>query len=44
MAKYRIEAPVDYISGHLRDGVFTGMIELTDEEAESIKNNPSELR
>lgn len=42
--KYLITAPVDYVMGHLRYGHFEGVLELTDEELESIKQNPDILR
>lgn len=37
--KYRIEVPIDWVSGYLRYGHFEGTVELTDEEIEKIKNN-----
>lgn len=40
--KIYIEAPVDYIVGHLRYGHYEGEIELTDEEFEIFKENPNE--
>lgn len=36
--KYKIKIPVDYIAGYLRYGHFEGIVELTDEEVEQIKN------
>ena len=42
--KYLINAPVDYIIGHLRYGHFEGVVELSDDELIKIKQNPNLLR
>ena len=38
--KIYINAPVDYIIGHLRYGHYEGEVELTDEEFKQLKENP----
>lgn len=40
MKKVSINAPLDYIAGHLRYGHFEGILEMTDEEFEQFKKNP----
>lgn len=44
MAKYKIIAPVEYITGHLRYGHYEGELELTEEELQKINENPNLLR
>ena len=41
MNKVFINAPVEYLMGHLRYGHYEGTIELTDEEFEEFKKNPT---
>ena len=36
--KYKIEIPTGWIAGYLKYGHFEGIVELTDEELEEIKN------
>ena len=38
--KIYINAPVEYVIGHLRYGHYEGEIELTDEEFEKFEENP----
>lgn len=40
MKKVSIDAPLEYIVGHLRYGHFEGELEMTDEEFEEFKKNP----
>lgn len=40
MRKVFIDAPLDYVAGHLRYGHLEGVLELTDEEFEQFKKNP----
>ena len=40
--KVFINAPVEYLIGHLRYGHYEGTIELTDEEFEEFKKNPAD--
>lgn len=39
--KYRIEAGLDYVQGHLRYGHLEGTVELTDEELAKLKKDPN---
>ena len=38
--KIYINAPVEYITGHISYGHYEGEVELTDEEFEEFKENP----
>lgn len=38
--KIYINAPVEYVIGHLRYGHYEGEVELTNEEFEKFKENP----
>lgn len=40
--KIYINAPVEYITGHIRYGHYEGEVELNDEEFEKFKENPDE--
>lgn len=40
MKKVSIDAPLEYVVGHLRYGHFEGELEMTDEEFEEFKKNP----
>ena len=40
MKKILIDAPLEYVAGHLRYGHFEGVIEVPDEEFEKFKENP----
>lgn len=40
MKKVFIDAPLDYVAGHLRYGHLEGVWEMTDEEFEQFKENP----
>ena len=40
MKKILIDAPLEYVAGHLRDGHLGGTITITDEEFEKFKENP----
>lgn len=40
MKKILIDAPLEYIAGHLRYGHLEGTITITDEEFEKFKENP----
>ena len=40
MKRILIDAPLEYIAGHLRYGHFEGVIEVPDEEFEKFKENP----
>lgn len=40
MKKILIDAPLEYVSGHLRYGHLEGVIEISDEEFEKFKENP----
>ena len=40
MKKVFINAPLEYVAGHLCSGVLDGYIKLTDEEFEEFKKNP----
>lgn len=42
--KYSIYIPVEYLIGHLRCGHYEGVLELTDEEYEQIKQDPDLLK
>lgn len=43
MKKVFINAPLEYVAGHLRSGVLDGYIKLTDEEFEEFKKNPADF-
>ena len=38
-----INAPIDWVSGHLRYGHFEGLVDLTEEEFEQFKENPEQV-
>lgn len=40
MKKILIDAPLEYVAGHLRYGHLEGVIEVPDEEFEKFKENP----
>lgn len=40
MKTIKIEAPVEYCAGHLRDGYYTGTVNLSDEEYQRFIENP----
>lgn len=40
MKKILIDAPLEYVTGHLRYGHLGGTITITDEEFEKFKENP----
>lgn len=40
MRKVFIDAPLDYVTGHLRYGHLEGIVEMTDEEFEQFKKDP----
>lgn len=40
MKKILIDAPLEYVAGHLRYGHLEGIITITDEEFEKFKENP----
>lgn len=40
MKKIFIDAPLDYVAGHLRYGHLEGIVEMTDEEFERFKKDP----
>lgn len=40
MKKILIDAPLEYVTGHLRYGHLEGTITITDEEFEKFKENP----
>lgn len=40
MKKILIDAPLEYVAGHLRYGHLEGTITITDEEFEKFKENP----
>lgn len=40
MKKILIDAPLEYVAGHLRYGHLEGIVNLTDEEFEQFKANP----
>ena len=40
MKKIFIDAPLDYVAGHLRYGHLEGIVEMTDEEFERFKEDP----
>ena len=40
MKKILIDAPLEYVAGHLRHGHLEGVIEVPDEEFEKFKENP----
>lgn len=40
MKKVFIDAPLDYVAGHLRYGHLEGIVEMTDEEFERFKEDP----
>lgn len=40
MKKILIDAPLEYVAGHLRYGHLEGVIEISDEEFENFKENP----
>ena len=40
MKKILINAPLEYVAGHLRYGHLEGVIEVPDEEFEKFKENP----
>lgn len=40
MKKILIDAPLEYVAGHLRYGHLEGVIEISDEEFEKFKENP----
>ena len=40
MKKIFIDAPLDYVTGHLRYGHLEGIVEMTDEEFERFKEDP----
>lgn len=40
MKRVYINAPLEYVAGHLRSGVLDGSIKLTNEEFEEFKKNP----
>ena len=40
MKKILIDAPLEYVAGHLRYGHLEGVIEVSDEEFEKFKENP----
>ena len=41
--KIYINAPIEYVIGHLRYGHYEGEVELTDEEFEKFKENPDKV-
>ena len=43
MKKILIDAPLEYVAGHLRYGHLEGVIEVPDEEFEKFKKNPRKL-
>lgn len=40
MKKILIDAPLEYVAGHLRYGHLEGVIEVPDEEFKKFKENP----
>lgn len=40
MRKIFIDAPLDYVAGHLQYGHLEGIVEMTDEEFEQFKKDP----
>ena len=40
MKKILIDAPLEYVAGHLRYGHLEGVIEISDEEFDKFKENP----
>lgn len=40
MKKVFIDAPLDYVAGHLRYGHLEGIVKMTDEEFERFKEDP----
>ena len=40
MKKILIDAPLEYVAGHLRYGHLEGVIEVSDEEFKKFKENP----
>lgn len=40
MKKILIDAPLEYVAGHLRYGHLEGVIEISDEEFEKFKESP----
>lgn len=40
MKKILIDAPLEYVTGHLRYGHLEGVIEISDEEFKKFKENP----
>lgn len=40
MKKILIDAPLEYVAGHLRYGHLEGVIEISDKEFEKFKENP----
>lgn len=40
MKKILIDAPLEYVAGHLRYGHLEGVIEVSDKEFEKFKENP----
>lgn len=40
MKKILIDAPLEYVAGHLRYGHLEGVIEISDEEFKKFKENP----
>lgn len=41
--KIEINAPVEYVCGDLRDGYYTGTLELSEEEYQNFSENPFEF-
>jgi hypothetical protein len=39
--KVQIKAPIDHIYGYIRRGHYEGILEMTEEEYEKFKNNPT---
>lgn len=40
MRTIKIDAPVDYCAGHLRDGFYTGTVNLSEEEYQRFIKDP----
>lgn len=40
MKKFKIDAPVDYVMGHLKYGHYEGEIEIPEEDEEKFKQSP----
>ena len=43
MKKISIEAPLEYVAGHLRYGYLKGELVITDKEFERFKKNPRDF-